>query len=452
MPTTSIFEESTALQPIAEGKTKKIFKKAGDPARVYLVSKNDITARDGAQHDVMVGKAVFANQTACNNFRLLRSCGIPVAFEEQVSPNAFEAPACKMLPYEVVVRREAYGSYLKRAPHLEKGHIFPSLVLEFFLKTSGKVWKGHALPCDDPLMRVNPDGTISLFDPKTPDLAQTPAKPFLTFKDEELLKDIPLMDEMGKAAKKTFLVLEKAWQLQGRRLVDFKIEFGLDSTDKLLLADVIDNDSWRVVNGAGNHMDKQTYREGADLEAVAAKYREVAEITNNFTLPNQAIILWRGSEKDDLTPFRNALSEFGFRPNAKPLAWGLGLLDTAFTVIEGTCSAHKQPAKAHRMLQELSQTNPDSVIVAYIGLSNGAGPTLSANTTVPVITVPATVDKFPEDVWSSLRTPSNVPVMTVLRPDNAMRAALGILSGRNPAIYAVLRGDLEQRLTGFDGR
>ena len=57
----------------------------------------------------------------------------------------------------------------------------------------------------------------------------------------------------------------------------------------------------------------------------------------------------------------------------------------------------------HRMAQEV----PDTVVIAYIGRSNGAGPTLSAMSTIPVITVPASVKEFPDDLWSSLRAPSN---------------------------------------------
>ena len=76
------------------------------------------------------------------------------------------------------------------------------------------------------------------------------------------------------------------------------------------------------------------------------------------------------------------------------------------------------------------------MVIAFIGRSNGAGPVLSAQSTVPVITVPASAKDFPEDVWSSLRAPSKVPVMTVLEPANAVLAALQILSARNPRIYA----------------
>jgi phosphoribosylaminoimidazole carboxylase/phosphoribosylaminoimidazole-succinocarboxamide synthase len=64
---------------------------------------------------------------------------------------------------------------------------------------------------------------------------------------------------------------------------------------------------------------------------------------------------------------------------------------------------------------------------------------------VPVITVPASIKEFPDDLWSSLRAPSAVPVMTVLEPANAVLAALQILSGRNPRLYAKVRGEIESR-------
>lgn len=108
-------------------------------------------------------------------------------------------------------------------------------------------------------------------------------------------------------------------------------------------------------------------------------------------------------------------------------------------------SAHKDPVGANLLLQKVIQLVPDSVLVSYIGMSNGAGPTLSANCVVPVITVPANVKEFPDDIWSSLRTPSNVPVMTVLNPKNAVLAALQILAMRNPFIYAKLREKQEER-------
>ena len=271
---------------IAEGKTKCIYSIPGDDTLCRIKSKDDITAGDGAKHDLIEGKAKLATKTTCNVFRLLNDCGIPVTFMEQTSDTEFIAEHCRMLPYEVVVRREAYGSYLKRAPHLSKGHIFPKLVLEFYLKTRGKVWGRHELVCDDPLMICNFEAEeICLYDPKQPDLVQTPHVPFLTLPFGEVFTkrgEENLFEKMGDIARRTFLILEKAWLLQGWKLVDFKVEFGISHDGTLLLADVIDNDSWRVVDHHGNHLDKQIYREGGDIDDVLAKYQQVADITGRF--------------------------------------------------------------------------------------------------------------------------------------------------------------------------
>lgn len=410
---------------VTEGKTKWVYLNANNSSQVIVVSKDDITAGDGAKHDIIASKGHLANQTTCNVFRLLQSCGLAVGFVEQIDETSFLAPVCRMLPYEVVVRREAHGSFLKRYPHLKKGQLFPKLVVEFFLKTKDKHWKEHPLTCDDPLMSYDEQsGTISLFHPGTPR-----AEAFLKLSGEEVFgsaDEAKMFAEMSNMARHAFLVLEKCWQLEGQRLVDFKVEFGFDAKGKLLLADVIDNDSWRVVEN-DRYIDKQIYRDGGALSDVVASYRRVANITGHFGVPNQRIILWRGSDTDDTEVFSRAL----------------GLLSPMMHVI--TCSAHKEPVAATLRLQEAQQQVPDSVIIAYIGRSNGAGPTLSANSTVPVITVPASAKELPEDVWSSLRAPSKVPVMTVLDPANAVLAALQILALRNPLVYARLRLDLEQR-------
>ena len=111
---------------VAEGKTKKIYLTKGSNDLVTVVAKDDITAGDGAKHDVIPDKGRLATATTSNVFRLLKACGIPVAFVEQVDGITFSAPKCEMLPYEVVARREAHGSYLKRNPHLTRASCFPS--------------------------------------------------------------------------------------------------------------------------------------------------------------------------------------------------------------------------------------------------------------------------------------------------------------------------------------
>ncbi len=424
--------KSTLGALVNEGKTKRIHRLADRSDLVTLLSKDDITAGDGAKHDVIPEKGRLANQTTCNVFRLLKACNLPVAFEEQDSPISFVAPHCTMLPYEVVVRREAHGSYLKRNPHFAKGQLFPRLLVELFLKTKDKSWKGKSLVCDDPLLLYAQDKSqIRLFNPAKPMHAQ---EPFLTLAAAEVFArpdEWKIFSEMERVASLAFLVLEKAWQLEGATLVDLKVEFGFDAEGRLLLSDVIDNDSWRVIEN-GSYIDKQVYRDGGALDDVAAKYRRVAETTGRFRLPHQRIILWRGSETDQTEAF------------SQPLG-GAGIGDLKHLINVITCSVHKQPLSATIILHRMVQEVPDCVVIAYIGRSNGAGPTLSAMSTIPVITVPASAKDFPQDVWSSLRAPSKVPVMTVLEPGNAVLAALQILSARNPRIYACLRQDIEAR-------
>src|SRR5262245_2490284 len=254
---------------VTEGKTKKIHLINRGSDLVTVISKDDITAGDGAKHDIIPDKGRLATATTSNVFRLLKACGLPVAFEEQDSPTSFVAPKCVMLPYEVVVRREAHGSYLKRNPHFAKGQLFPRLIVEFFLKTKDKDWKGRKLVCDDPLMHYADGSTqIALFNPAKPIQGQ---EPFLTLATADVFSradETSFFPEMRRVARAAFLVLEKAWQLEGGMLVDFKVEFGFDTKGRLLLADVVDNDSWRVVE-SGGYIDKQVYRDGGALDDVA---------------------------------------------------------------------------------------------------------------------------------------------------------------------------------------
>ena len=424
---------------IVEGKTKKVIAAKGFPGQALFVAKNDITAGDGQKHDIIPDKGRMATQTTCNVFRLLRACGLPVAFQEQVNSTTFRGILCKMLPLEVVVRREAHGSFLKCYPEFEKGHLFPQLVVQFFLKTTGKKWGSHNLVCDDPLMELlnwEAGGLerINLYDPKLPMSSQ---KPFLSLAVHDVFQgsdEWTRLEPIAQIARRTFLVLEKAWQLQGRKLVDFKVEFGLGANGQLLLADVIDNDSWRVLD-KGHYIDKQIYRDGAGLGEVAKNYHLVSELTNGFDLSQQQIIIWTGSDKDDISELKKALEPFVDYSKLK--------------VRYEVCSVHKEPLKAIECLQRAVQEVPDSVVLALIGRSNGAGPVLSAQTTVPVITIPESFKSFPDDVWSSLRVPSKVPVMTLLEPSNAVLAALNILSARSPKLYMTLRHDLEKRVVNY---
>ncbi|MES2007225.1 MAG: phosphoribosylaminoimidazolesuccinocarboxamide synthase [Patescibacteria group bacterium] len=272
--------------PFAEGKTKCVYAIPGEPGDCVVVSKDDITARDGAKHDILPGKAAWATTTTRNAFGVLKNLHrpLPVAFEEQLSDTSFKAKLCDMLPFEVVVRHEAYGSYLKRHPNVEKGTKFYEYKCEFFLKTSGRRFKQFEFPVNDPLVVYSNDGREKVLHVHHPD------KPLES--DESFIMTIPMKEiidgdqfemlfwTMKEHAISAFILLEGAWQRVGGRLVDFKVEFGIDNLEQLLLADVIDNDSWRVMMDE-QHLDKQQYRDGTALDEVAARYKLVAELTSS---------------------------------------------------------------------------------------------------------------------------------------------------------------------------
>ncbi len=255
-----------------EGKTKIGYELIGHPHLVLLKAKDDITAGDGAKHDIIDGKGKLATRTTCNVFRFLSSRGIPTAFYAQPGANSFVAVKCDMLKYEVVVRAEAHGSYLKRFPSFRKGQVFDEPVVEFFLKSSGKKWNGMAIPVDDPLILMK-NGDSLLYRPDLPLDQQQPIHVVDGYP--------PRHEEMAQIATATFKLLAEAWTKQNARLVDFKVEFGITPDNQLLLADVIDNDSWRVVQN-NEYIDKQIYRDGGDLDEVLVKYRRVADQTTAF--------------------------------------------------------------------------------------------------------------------------------------------------------------------------
>ena len=81
-----------------------------------------------------------------------------------------------------------------------------------------------------------------------------------------------------------FETIEKAWKKVNVDLIDMKIEIGINQNKEIVIADVIDNDSWRIwPNGdPKQQLDKQSFRDGEALTEVQKKYRIVTEYTKNF--------------------------------------------------------------------------------------------------------------------------------------------------------------------------
>ena len=242
-------------EQLAEGKTKVIYAHPTDPALVYMVHKDSISAGDGARRNVIAGKGALSCHTTSNVFRALERAEIPTHFIEEIDGTTMLVRACKMIPLEVVMRRIATGSYLKRHPEISEGTRFEGPLVEFFLK-------------DD----ANHDPFITPADIAAGVIASA--------------EEVQAMTDMGR---QTFRTMEAAWAAQNVTLVDMKIEFGRDVDGKLLVADVIDNDSWRIwpEGQRGKMLDKQIYREMPKvdedgLNLILAKYQQVAELTEKF--------------------------------------------------------------------------------------------------------------------------------------------------------------------------
>jgi phosphoribosylaminoimidazole-succinocarboxamide synthase len=99
-------------------------------------------------------------------------------------------------------------------------------------------------------------------------------------------EEINTMREIGR---RVFGILESAWAKLDVTLVDCKIELGRDAENRLLVADVIDNDSWRIWPGGdkARMLDKQIYRNMPEvtddgLAALLDKYEQVAALTDSF--------------------------------------------------------------------------------------------------------------------------------------------------------------------------
>src|SRR6266446_6410363 len=123
---------------LAEGKTKMIYAYPGNENLAYMVSKDQITAGDGARRNEIAGKSRWSTITAANVFRLLNEEAIATHFVEEVNDNTLLVRRCGMLPVEQVMRLIATGSYLKRNPEVSEGTRFDPVLVETLLKDDAR--------------------------------------------------------------------------------------------------------------------------------------------------------------------------------------------------------------------------------------------------------------------------------------------------------------------------
>ena len=242
---------------LAEGKTKQIYAYPDDDTLAYMVSKDQITAGDGVRRNQLAGKSRWSTITTANVFHLLNEENLETAFVERVNDTTLLVRRCAMLPIEQVQRRIATGSYLKRHPEVSEGTRFDPVLVETFIK-------------DD----ANHDPQITAEDIVGRGLATATE-----------------VDWMADQGRRVFETLERAWAALHVTLVDLKIEFGRDNRGNLLVADVIDNDSWRLWphGDKAQMLDKQVYRNlpsvtEQDMQGIADRYAQVAELTGKLSL------------------------------------------------------------------------------------------------------------------------------------------------------------------------
>ncbi len=254
------------LKKINEGKTKVIYENPDNTRTVFMVFKDDITAGDGAKHDVIAGKAQVDWKTNKDIFEYINRKGVRTHYIE--SPQEKVSLVKKLdfkINLEVVTRRVAAGSILKWG-NVEEGTWYDPVVTQFHYKDD---------PLHDPML------------------------------DEAYVEYIirakgggEVYADMRQINAEVFFHLEAAFAQSKIQLVDFKLEYGLID-GKATVIDEITGGSFRLWPYASDspnligpnvlsqldpkgRLDKDTYRMGEDLQNVQSKFEQIAAITGGF--------------------------------------------------------------------------------------------------------------------------------------------------------------------------
>jgi len=229
---------------IYEGKAKILYA-TEDPQVILVHYKNDATAFNAQKKGAIAGKGEINCAITTHLFQFLEQQGIATHFIAQTAPDQIKAIAVKIIPIEVVVRNIAAGSLCKRLG-IEQGSVLRRSIVEFY-------YKDDAL--GDPLISEEHIDLLSLATPE-----QVLQLKQLAFKINQHLQAF--------LAKCNLI------------LVDFKLEFGLDHNQKMLLSDEISPDTCRLWDSSEpDHqkkiLDKDRFRQ--DLGKVEEAYREVRD-------------------------------------------------------------------------------------------------------------------------------------------------------------------------------
>ena len=229
-------------EKIYEGKAKVLYP-TDNPEILLTCYKDDATAFNAQKRGQIKGKGEINCTISAALFTWLESLGIATHYIDCPAPNEMRVKAVKIIPIEVVVRNIAAGS-LCRQTGLAEGKILPSALVEYYLKND---------ELGDPLLTRD-----RLF--------------LLEIVSTEQLKVIEAM------ALKINSHLQDFFANCQITLVDFKLEFGIDSQGQILLADEISPDTCRLwdrteTDPQARVLDKDRFRK--DLGQVESAYQQV---------------------------------------------------------------------------------------------------------------------------------------------------------------------------------
>lgn len=229
-----------------------------------------------------------------------------------------------------------------------------------------------------------------------------------------------------------FEILEKAWATRNCALIDMKIEFGVSTDGEILVADVIDSDSWRLWPEGDKRLmvDKQVYRnlvevKQDDLDQVKRNFQWVSQQLDNIMPKSDhlvVVLMGSASDKAHCEKIAKYCQAFGLNVELR------------------VTSAHKGTRETLQIVAEYESLFNKLVFITVAGRSNGLGPVLSGNTSYPVINCPPVSEgNVQTDIWSSLNLPSGLGCATVLYPEAAALNAAQVLGLTNWLIWSKLR-------------
>ncbi|MDD5406090.1 MAG: phosphoribosylaminoimidazolesuccinocarboxamide synthase [Sulfurovaceae bacterium] len=224
---------------IYEGKAKKIWS-TEDDALYISEFKDELTAFNGEKKAVEEGKGALNNKISAQLFDYLNNKGISTHFIKMLDDNHMLHKKAEVIKIEVIVRNIATGS-LSRNLGITDGTILPFTLVEFD-------YKNDAL--GDP--KLNDQHCLIL----------------------NLVRDTSELEYIRYIARKINVLLKEFYAKLNLTLVDFKLEFGRDANDNIVLIDELSPDNFRLWDSStGEKMDKDRFRQG--LGGLKVAYEEV---------------------------------------------------------------------------------------------------------------------------------------------------------------------------------